>query len=35
MTFTAGPAGLGGILAVPPAPAGCATNGVPFTDSCQ
>jgi hypothetical protein len=35
MTFTAGPAQLGVVLAVPPAPAGCMTDaGFPFTDTC-
>jgi len=34
MTFTAGPAQLGAVLAVPPAPAGCADGVVPFTDNC-
>jgi hypothetical protein len=34
MTFTAGPAQLGAVLAVPPAPAGCTNGGFPFTDTC-
>jgi hypothetical protein len=35
MRFTAGPAQLGGVYRVPPAPAGCAVGGLPFTDSCN
>jgi hypothetical protein len=34
MEFTAVPAELGGVLAAPPAVAGCADGGVPFTDNC-
>jgi hypothetical protein len=34
MTFTAGPAQLGAVFAVPPAPAGCGDGGFPFTDNC-
>jgi|CZKU01.1.fsa_nt_gi hypothetical protein len=34
MTFAAGPAQLGAVLAVPPALAGCADGSVPFTDNC-
>jgi hypothetical protein len=34
MTFTAGPAQLGAVFAVPPAPAGCSDGGFPFTDNC-
>jgi hypothetical protein len=35
MTFSAGPAQLGAVFAVPPAPAGCTTDaGFPFTDTC-
>jgi hypothetical protein len=35
MTFTAGPAMLGGVLSVPAAPAGCGDAGLTFTDNCQ
>ena len=35
MQFTAVPAKLGGILAVPPAPSGCRDGGVLWSDTCQ
>ncbi len=35
MQFTAVPAQLGGVLLVPPAPAGCRNGGVPFSDTCS
>jgi hypothetical protein len=35
LQFTAVPAQLGDVLAVPAAPAGCADGNNPFTDSCQ
>jgi len=35
LQFTAVPAQLGNVLAVPAAPAGCQSGNNPFTDSCQ
>ncbi|HEX4445553.1 MAG TPA: hypothetical protein VH044_02410 [Polyangiaceae bacterium] len=35
LQFTAAPAQLGNVLAVPAAPAGCQVDGKPFTDTCQ
>jgi hypothetical protein len=35
LQFTAKPAQLGDSLSLPPAPAGCQVNGVPFTDHCS